>query len=69
VREVIAVAESVTGCKIPILESDRRPGDPPVLVGTSQKARAHLGWQPRYADLSQIVGHAWQWHQKRHQSV
>ena len=68
VREVIAVAERVTGHKIPILEGDRRSGDPPVLVGTSQKARAHLGWQPRYADLSQIVGHAWQWHQKRHQS-
>lgn len=69
VREVISIAETVTGRTIPVVESDRRPGDPPVLVGSSQKARSQLGWQPRYADLSQIVGHAWQWHQKRHQGT
>jgi UDP-glucose 4-epimerase len=66
VREVIAAAKRVTSRPIPILESDRRPGDPPVLVGSSEKIQRDLGWQPRYGDLETILAHAWQWHQHRH---
>jgi UDP-glucose 4-epimerase len=66
VREVIEAAREVTGREIPVVERDRRPGDPPVLVGSSDKARKVLGWQPQYADLKQILTHAWQWHQQRH---
>ncbi|MEH2394714.1 MAG: UDP-glucose 4-epimerase GalE [Nostoc sp.] len=67
VREVIAAAEQVTGISIPVEERDRRPGDPPILIGTSEKARTILGWQPQYLSIKDIVAHAWQWHQKRHQ--
>ena len=66
VREVIAAAEQVTGLSIPVEERDRRPGDPPILIGTSEKARTILGWQPQYSSIKDIVAHAWQWHQKRH---
>lgn len=66
VKEVIDTARRVTGKEIPVVESDRRPGDPPVLVGSSAKAIDILGWQPQYADLEQILAHAWQWHQFRH---
>jgi UDP-glucose 4-epimerase len=66
VRRVIETARQVTGKEIPVVEGDRRPGDPPMLVGSSDKARQVLGWQPQYADLNQILRHAWQWHQKRH---
>jgi UDP-glucose 4-epimerase len=66
VREVIDSATLVTGEKIPTVESDRRPGDPPVLVGSSEKAKKILKWQPRYADLNSILAHAWKWHQIRH---
>ncbi|MEH2467147.1 UDP-glucose 4-epimerase GalE [Nostoc sp.] len=66
VREVIAAAEQVTGISIPVEERDRRPGDPPILIGTSEKARTILGWQPQYLSIKDIVAHAWQWHQKRH---
>ena len=66
VREVIETARKVTGKEIPAIESDRRPGDAPILVGSSDKARKILGWNPNYADLSKIISHAWQWHQKRH---
>ncbi|WP_019507976.1 UDP-glucose 4-epimerase GalE [Pleurocapsa sp. PCC 7319] len=66
VREVIETARQVTGLEIPALESDRRPGDAPILVGSSQKVRQKLGWNPQYADLQVIINHAWQWHQKRH---
>lgn len=66
VREVIKTAEQVTGRKIPVVECDRRSGDPPTLVGSSNKAREILGWQPQHADLRQIITHAWRWHVKRH---
>jgi UDP-glucose 4-epimerase len=66
VRDVIETARRVTGKAIPAIECDRRPGDPPALVGSAEKARALLGWNPQYADLTQILTHAWQWHQKRH---
>ncbi|ODH00693.1 UDP-glucose 4-epimerase GalE [Nostoc sp. KVJ20] len=66
VREVIAAAEQITGISIPVEERDRRPGDPPILIGTSEKARTILGWQPQYLSIQDIVTHAWQWHKKRH---
>ncbi|MBD3380123.1 MAG: UDP-glucose 4-epimerase GalE [Candidatus Omnitrophica bacterium] len=64
VREVISAAEKVTGSKINAVEAPRRPGDPAVLVGSAQKAREILGWQPRYDDLSAIIETAWKWHKK-----
>ncbi len=67
VKEVIETAQRVTGRKIDAVECDRRPGDPPALVGSSDRARKILGWNPQYADLKTIISHAWNWHQKRHQ--
>jgi UDP-glucose 4-epimerase len=66
VREVIETARQVTGREIPAIECDRRAGDAPILIGSSEKARRILGWIPRYADLTTIIEHAWNWHQKRH---
>jgi UDP-glucose 4-epimerase len=66
VREVIAAAEEVTGRVINVKECDRRAGDPPALIGTSEKAIKMLNWQPQYSGIKEIVSHAWQWHQKRH---
>ena len=66
VREVIETARQVTGKEIIAHESERRAGDAPILVGSSQKARSILDWKPQYSDLSTIIAHAWQWHQHRH---
>jgi UDP-glucose 4-epimerase len=66
VREVIETTKKVTGLPLPVKESDRRAGDAPILVGSSEKAQKILGWQPQYADLEKIISHAWQWHQQRH---
>lgn len=64
VREVIATASSVTGRDVPCLESDRRPGDPPVLIGSSEKIRNNLDWKPCYNSLETIIDTAWQWHKR-----
>jgi UDP-glucose 4-epimerase len=66
VREVIESAKEVTGSEIKIEERDRRPGDPPILVGSSDKASKVLGWRPQYPNIKDILTHAWQWHQRRH---
>lgn len=68
VREVIETAKQVTAKTINVLEGDRRPGDPPILVGSAEKAKKLLGWHPQYSELKDILNHAWNWHQKRHSS-
>jgi UDP-glucose 4-epimerase len=67
VRQVIETARQVTGQTIKVVECDRRPGDPSILVGSSDKAQKILGWSPQYPDLQKIISDAWQWHQRRHQ--
>jgi UDP-glucose 4-epimerase len=59
VREVIAAAERVTGAEIPKRETDRRPGDPPMLVAASERIRSELGWVPHKPELEEIVADAW----------
>ena len=62
VREVIGTVASVSGKKVPFVEVERRPGDPPVLYADASKARKELGWTPRYAEIRSIVETAWRWH-------
>jgi UDP-glucose 4-epimerase len=62
VRQVVEVARQITGHPIPAIESPRRPGDPEVLIASSDKIRRELGWQPKFPDLKAIVESAWQWH-------
>jgi UDP-glucose 4-epimerase len=69
VREVIESARRVTGHPIPAELHPRRPGDPAVLVASSEKAIRELGWKPRYTQLDDILRTAWAWHQKRYQKV
>jgi len=66
VREVIDSVQRVTGKPIAVEELDRRPGDPAVLVASSEKIKAELGWQPKFAELDQIIDSAWKWHLKRY---
>jgi UDP-glucose 4-epimerase len=61
VQEVIDAARRVTKREIKVVDGPRRAGDPARLVADAQQARGQLGWQPRYADLSTIIDHAWNW--------
>jgi UDP-arabinose 4-epimerase len=64
VGEVITTAKKVTGCDIPCFESERRPGDPSVLIGSSEKIRNKLGWRAAHNSLEAIIKTAWRWHKK-----
>jgi UDP-glucose 4-epimerase len=62
VRAVIEAARKITGHPIPTVEAPRRPGDPPVLVASSEKIGKELGWKAKYATLESIIETAWEWH-------
>lgn len=64
VREVIELSRKVTGKPIPAIEADKRPGDPAILIASSDKIKKNLGWKPEYEDLETIIKTAWKWHQK-----
>lgn len=59
VREVIACCREVTGRQITARDVARRAGDPAVLIASSEKAVAELGWQPGRSGLDEIVSDAW----------
>jgi UDP-glucose-4-epimerase GalE len=61
VREIIQLAESVTGKSVPVVLGERREGDPPELVGNPPKAKSILGWEARYRDPRAMVESAWAW--------
>jgi UDP-glucose 4-epimerase len=62
--EVVETARRVTGHPIPHTIGPRRPGDPAVLVASSDVIRHELGWKPRYPTLEQIISSAWEWHSR-----
>jgi UDP-glucose 4-epimerase len=62
VREVIDTVRKVSGKDFKVVESGRRPGDPPVLTSDAAKAKNELGWKTELPELEKIVETAWKWH-------
>ena len=69
VREVVELAKKVTGKNIPVVEADRRPGDPAILIASSEKIKASLGWKPKFENLETIIKTAWVWHQNEASNI
>lgn len=61
--QVIEIVQAITGHKIKVIPRPRRPGDPAVLVASSQRIQKELGWRPRYTELQGMVESAWMWRQ------
>ncbi|SMP13871.1 UDP-galactose 4-epimerase [Desulfurobacterium pacificum] len=61
VKEVIDACKKVTGIDFKVEETERRPGDPPILVADAEKIKKTLNWKPKYDDLNYIVRTAWNW--------
>ena len=60
--EIVNTARKVTGCGIPAEITKRRPGDPDILIASSEKAERILGWRRRYRTIESIIESAWKWH-------
>jgi UDP-glucose 4-epimerase len=59
VKEVIAAANAVVGHELPVENSDRRAGDPAVLIADISKAASLLNWKPT-RDIKAMVSDAWE---------
>lgn len=68
ILELSRLVEEVTGRKLNIRHSARRPGDPAILYATNQRLREELGWTPKHSDLRNIIRTAWEWEQKQMQA-
>jgi UDP-glucose 4-epimerase len=66
VNEVVQTVKRVTGIDFPVRETGRRPGDPPVLVADSSRAKNELNWTPMHDKLEEIIRAAWEWERKLH---
>jgi UDP-glucose 4-epimerase len=66
VKQVIESVRRVTGHPIPVEIYNRRPGDPAVLVASSEAIKRDLGWAPKHPELDDIIQSAWTWHKKLH---
>ncbi|UQZ84820.1 UDP-glucose 4-epimerase [Paenibacillus konkukensis] len=62
VKEVVEIARQVTGHPIPAVVQERRAGDPAVLIASSARTQAELGWKPQRDSLEHIINSAWTWH-------
>ena len=60
--EMVEAARAITGQPIPYQIGPRRAGDPAILIASSAKIRAELGWAPQYPTVEQIIASAWEWH-------
>lgn len=58
VKELIDIVKKNTGKEFKVVLSDRRPGDPPVLIANSEKIKQVLGWEAKF-DINQIIKSAW----------
>ena len=61
VREVVDIAKKVTGSNFRVVDEERRPGDPPVVIACNDEIRRVMGWKPRYDDIEYIIETAWKW--------
>lgn len=66
VREVVAMVKRVSGVDFKVVEAERRPGDPAMLVARAERIKSVLGWPPEHDDLEKIVTDAWNWERKLH---
>ena len=60
--ELVNAARKITGHAIPCEITERRPGDPDILIASSEKAEKILGWKREYKSIESIIESAWKWH-------
>jgi UDP-glucose-4-epimerase GalE len=64
VGEVVATCGRIVGRDVPHTVVARRPGDPPRLVGSTERIQRELGWRAQRSGLDEIIATAWNWHQR-----
>lgn len=55
VRQVVEQAKAISGVDFPVIELERRPGDPAWVTACADKIRQVLNWQPKHNNLDDII--------------
>ncbi|MCJ8277090.1 MAG: UDP-glucose 4-epimerase GalE [Bdellovibrionales bacterium] len=63
--DIILETERVLKKQVPYEVADRRPGDPPELIGSSEKFMSHFPWRPELSDIGTIIKTASDWFLKK----
>lgn len=63
-REILDTVEKVSGKKLRLNISGRRPGDAETLIADPSRIEKELNFKPKFSDLKTIVETAWEWHKK-----
>ena len=65
VKEVINAVKKVSGVDFNVEVTNRREGDPAVLVASNKKILEQTNWKPKYDNLEVICKTALEWERKR----
>ena len=63
-KEIINLAEQITGQRVNLQLDLARPGDPAMLTADAGKFQLVSAWKPRFS-LRDIVLHAWSWYVRK----
>lgn len=69
VKQIIDVVKKVTNRDFTINYADKRDGDPATVIGSYEKVKEVLGWEPEFNTIESIIDTAWAWHQKQFQKT
>ncbi|MEM6538948.1 MAG: NAD-dependent epimerase/dehydratase family protein, partial [Pseudomonadota bacterium] len=64
VRQIVDAVSEIAGTTTPAVDQPRRPGDPPALVASPERAQELLVYSARHSDLPTILRTAWDWHER-----
>ena len=57
-----ASIEKITEKTLKVEVSERRAGDPAILIASSEKALKELNWKIEFDTIEKIIETAWNWH-------
>ena len=65
VRQVVERVKAISGVNFPVIEVERRPGDPACVTADAEKIKQVLNWQPKYNNLDNIISSFLAWEQNK----
>jgi UDP-glucose 4-epimerase len=65
VRQVVERVKAISGVNFPVIEVERRPGDPACVTADAEKIKQVLNWQPKYNNLDNIISSFLTWEKNK----
>jgi len=65
VRQVVERVKAISGVDFPVINGERRAGDPASVTASIEKIKKVLSWQPKYDSLDAIISSALAWEKRK----